>query len=180
MLPQKKNADIAELARGKAGRLIGNLTALMTTLKGLPLAYNRDLQEDKEGLFDSVDQVSLAVAALSGMIATATFVPARMQSAADADVMAATDLAEHLVVNGVPFREAHAVVGRLVRRHLAGEGGLAELAGDAIGADAAELVQPGAGVRRRSSPGGAGPAAIGVQIDSYRSMLERQAASLGL
>src|SRR5687767_14024138 len=77
MLPQKKNADIAELARGKAGRLIGNLTGLLTTLKGLPLAYNRDLQEDKEGLFDSVDQVSLAMAALAGMIATATFNPAR-------------------------------------------------------------------------------------------------------
>ena len=77
MLPQKKNPDIAELARGKAGRLIGNLTALLATLKGLPLAYNRDLQEDKEGLFDSVDQVNLAVAALTGMIATATFVPER-------------------------------------------------------------------------------------------------------
>ncbi|HZI45430.1 MAG TPA: argininosuccinate lyase, partial [Ilumatobacter sp.] len=180
MLPQKKNADIAELARGKAGRLIGNLTGLLTTLKGLPLAYNRDLQEDKEGLFDSVDQVALAVAALCGMIATATFVPARMQSAADADVMAATDLAEHLVVNGMPFREAHAVVGQLVRRHLAGEGGLAELAADAIDADAAALVQPGAAVRRRSSPGGAGPVVIGIQVESYRSMLESQAAALGL
>ena len=180
MLPQKKNADIAELARGKAGRLIGNLTGLLTTLKGLPLAYNRDLQEDKQGLFDSVDQVTLAVAALSGMIATATFVPARMQSAADADVMAATDLAEHLVVNGMPFREAHAVVAQLVRRHLAGEGGLAELAAAAIDADAAALVQPGAGVKRRSSPGGAGPAVIGTQIEAYRSMLESQAAALGL
>jgi argininosuccinate lyase len=180
MLPQKKNADIAELARGKAGRLIGNLTGLLTTLKGLPLAYNRDLQEDKQGLFDSVDQVTLAVAALSGMIATATFVPSRMQSAADADVMAATDLAEHLVVNGMPFREAHAVVGQLVRRHLAGEGGLAELAADAIDADAAALVQPGAGVKRRSSPGGAGPAVIGTQIEAYRSMLASQAAVLGL
>jgi argininosuccinate lyase len=180
MLPQKKNADIAELARGKAGRLIGNLTGLLTTLKGLPLAYNRDLQEDKEGLFDSVDQVTLAVAALSGMIASATFVPARMQSAADADVMAATDLAEYLVVNGMPFREAHAVVGQLVRRHLAGEGGLAELAAEAIDADAAKLVQPGAGVRRRTSPGGAGPAVIGAQIESYRSMLAGQATALAL
>jgi argininosuccinate lyase len=180
MLPQKKNADIAELARGKAGRLIGNLTGLLTTLKGLPLAYNRDLQEDKEGLFDSVDQVTLAVAALSGMIATATFVPVRMQTAADADVMAATDLAEHLVVSGMPFREAHAVVGQLVRRHLAGEGGLAELAAEAIDADAAALVQPGVGVRRRTSPGGAGPAVIGVQIDAYRSMLASQATALGL
>ena len=89
------------------------------------------------------------------MIATATFVPARMQSAADADVMAATDLAEHLVVNGMPFREAHAVVGQLVRRHLAGEGGLAELAAEAIDADAAALVQPGAGcaaARRPAAP----------------------------
>jgi argininosuccinate lyase len=180
MLPQKKNADIAELARGKAGRLIGNLTGLMTTLKGLPLAYNRDLQEDKEGLFDSVDQVTLAVGALSGMIATATFVAARMQSAADADVMAATDLAEHLVVNGMPFRDAHALVGQLVRRHLAGDGGLAELAADAIDADAAALVEPGAGVKRRTSPGGAGPAVIGVQIESYRAMLSEQATALGL
>jgi argininosuccinate lyase len=180
MLPQKKNADIAELARGKAGRLIGNLTGLMTTLKGLPLAYNRDLQEDKEGLFDSVDQVTLAVGALSGMIATATFVAARMQSAADADVMAATDLAEHLVVNGMPFRDAHALVGQLVRRHLAGDGGLAELAADAIDADAAALVEPCAGVKRRTSPGGAGPAVIGVQIESYRAMLSEQATALGL
>ena len=124
MLPQKKNPDIAELARGKAGRLIGHLTALLATLKGLPLAYNKDLQEDKEGLFDSVDQVNLAVAALTGMIATATFVPEAMQVAADAETMAATDLAEYLVRAGVPFREAHAIVGRHVRGALAGEGSL--------------------------------------------------------
>jgi argininosuccinate lyase len=171
MLPQKKNPDIAELARGKAGRLIGNLTALLATLKGLPLAYNRDLQEDKEGLFDSTDQVNLAVAALTGMIATARFVPAAMQAAADADVMAATDLAEHLVRSGTPFREAHAIVGRLVRRHLAGEGGLSELAAAEIDADAAALVGPGEGVRRRTSPGGAGPAAIEAQLVRYRDML---------
>ena len=85
MLPQKKNPDIAELARGKAGRFIGNLAGLLATLKGLPLAYNRDLQEDKEPLFDSVRQVSLALAALGGMIATATFVPQRMAEAADAE-----------------------------------------------------------------------------------------------
>ncbi len=171
MLPQKKNPDIAELARGKAGRLIGNLTALLTTLKGLPLAYNRDLQEDKEGLFDSVDQVNLAVAALTGMIATATFVPAAMQAAADADVTAATDLAEYLVRCGTPFRDAHAIVGQLVRRHLAGEGGLAELAASEIDADAAALVGPGVGVRQRTSPGGAGPQAIAAQLASYRRML---------
>ena len=180
MLPQKKNPDIAELARGKAGRLIGNLTALLATLKGLPLAYNRDLQEDKEGVFDSVDQVNLAVAALTGMIATATFVVDTMQAAADADVTAATDLAEHLVRQGTPFREAHAIVGQLVRRHLAGEGGLADLAADTLGADAAELVGPGVGVRQRTSPGGAGPAALGAQLDRYRAMLDAERAALGV
>jgi argininosuccinate lyase len=176
MLPQKKNADIAELARGKAGRLIGNLTGLLTTLKGLPLAYNRDLQEDKEGLFDSVDQVNLAVAALTGMIATATFVPPRMQAAADADVTAATDLAEYLVRQGTPFREAHAIVGQLVRRHLAGEGGLGALATEAIDADAGALVAPGVGVRMRTSPGAAGPASIGAQVDAFRAMLDGERA----
>ena len=174
MLPQKKNPDIAELARGKAGRLVGNLTALLTTLKGLPLAYNRDLQEDKEGLFDSVDQVNLAVAALTGMIATATFVPETMQAAADADVTAATDLAEFLVRGGTPFRDAHAVVGQLVRRHLAGEGGLAELAGAELGPDAAALVAPGVGVRQRTSPGAAGPSAFTAQVERYRAMLARE------
>ena len=174
MLPQKKNPDIAELARGKAGRLIGNMTALLTTLKGLPLAYNRDLQEDKEGVFDSVDQVNLAVAALTGMIATATFVPDAMQAAADADVTAATDLAEYLVRIGTPFRDAHAIVGQLERRHLAGEGGLAELAAQEIDADAAALVGPGVGVRQRTSPGSAGPQAFGAQLVRYREMLSAE------
>jgi argininosuccinate lyase len=178
MLPQKKNPDIAELARGKAGRLIGNLTGLLTTLKGLPLAYNRDLQEDKEGLFDSVDQVNLAVLALMGMIATATFVPDRMAAAADADVTAATDLAEYLVRGGTPFRDAHAIVGQLVRRHLAGEGTLADLATAEIDADAGALVRPGVGVKMRSSPGGAGPGPLDAQLLSYRAMLEREHAAL--
>ena len=116
MLPQKKNPDIAELARGKAGRLIGNLTGFLATMKGLPLTYNRDYQEDKEPLFDSVDQVRLGLGAVTGMIATATWVPERMQAAADAESTSATDLAEWLVQRGTPFREAHAVVGTLVRR----------------------------------------------------------------
>ena len=111
MLPQKKNPDIAELARGKAGRLIGNLAGLLATLKGLPIAYNRDLQEDKEPLFDAVDQVSLALSAMGGLLATIRFDAARMQAAADSPVAAATDLAERLVLGGVPFREAHAIVG---------------------------------------------------------------------
>ena len=171
MLPQKKNPDIAELARGKAGRLIGNLTGLLTTLKGLPLAYNRDLQEDKEGLFDSVDQVNLAVAALTGMIATATFVPATMEAAANSELMAATDVAEYLVRNGTPFRDAHAIVGQLVRRHLDGEATFGELVVHEIGADAAALVAPGVAIHQRSSAGAAGPRAIERQFEQFRALL---------
>jgi argininosuccinate lyase len=178
MLPQKKNPDIAELARGKSGRLIGNLTGLLATLKGLPLAYNRDLQEDKEPLFDSVTQVRLAVSALSGMIATATFDAAAMQAAADEETMAATDLAEYLVRQGVPFRDAHAIVGAHVRATLAGEGSLRELviADDRLGPDAADLVGPGVGVRMRTSRGAAGPAALSDQLDRYRAMLADERA----
>lgn len=174
MLPQKKNADIAELARGKAGRLIGNLVALLTTLKGLPLAYNRDLQEDKEPLFDSVDQVNLALVALSGMIATATFHPERMQAAADAEVLAATDIAEWMVRQGIPFREAHAVVGALVRRHLAEGVALRELVAADLGESAAEVVGPGRGVAQRTSPGGAGPTPLVAQLSAFRELLTTQ------
>jgi argininosuccinate lyase len=175
MLPQKKNADIAELARGKAGRVIGDLTGLLTTLKGLPLAYNRDLQEDKEPLFDAMDQVSLALSALAGMIATARFVPERMRTAADAPTMAATDLAEFLVRAGTPFRDAHAIVGALVRRSLAGEGALVDLvrAEPRLGDDAAALVAPGVGVRMRTTPGGAGPRPVAVQIEGFASALQQ-------
>ncbi len=173
MLPQKKNPDIAELARGKSGRLIGNLTGLLATLKGLPLAYNRDLQEDKEPLFDSVEQVTLAVAALTGMIATATFNTDVMAAAADEETMAATDLAEFLVRNGMPFREAHAVIGAHVQACLAGKGSLAALvaADPLLGAEGAALVAPGVGVIMRTSRGAAGPAARAEQVESYRAML---------
>ena len=180
MLPQKKNPDIAELARGKSGRLIGNLTGLLATLKGLPMAYNRDLQEDKEPLFDSVEQVTLAVAALTGMIATATFDTEAMQAAADEETMAATDLAEYLVRGGMPFREAHAVVGAHVQDCLAGKGGLADLvaADPRLGDEAAALVAPGVGVRMRSSRGGAGPDARDEQVASYRTMIVDELAAL--
>lgn len=174
MLPQKKNPDIAELARGKSGRLIGNLTGLLTTLKGLPLAYNRDLQEDKEPLFDSVDQVSLALSALSGMIATATIVAPKMQAAADSPTSSATDLAEWLVANGAPFRQAHAIVGAVVRASLEdGAAPLADLVAQHpnLGSDAAALVAPGVSVRRRTTPGGAGPGPVAVQMANFKLRL---------
>jgi argininosuccinate lyase len=174
MLPQKKNPDIAELARGKAGRLIGNLTGLLATLKGLPLAYNRDLQEDKEPLFDAVDQVSLALSGMAGMLATLQVDSARMQAAADTPYAAATDLAEHLVLGGVPFRDAHAVVGGLVRDSIERNVPLADLvlAHPALGAAGAALLEPGVAVTRRTTPGGAGPAAVAVQLARFRTLLQ--------
>ncbi|MFZ9482156.1 MAG: argininosuccinate lyase [Ilumatobacteraceae bacterium] len=180
MLPQKKNPDIAELARGKAGRLIGDLTGFLATMKGLPLSYNRDYQEDKEPLFDAVDQVRLALGAITGMIATATWVPERMKAAADAETSSATDLAEWLVQSGMPFREAHAVVGALVRQTLAGEGALRDLvaAHPALGPEAAALVAPGVSVTRRTTPGGAGPVPVAVQRERFRSHLARLTAAV--
>ncbi|MEY4175226.1 MAG: argininosuccinate lyase [Actinomycetota bacterium] len=181
MLPQKKNPDIAELARGKAGRLLGDLAGFLATLKGLPLSYNRDLQEDKEPLFDAVDQIRLAIGAVGGMIATATWVPERMQAAADAEASSATDLAEWLVRSGTPFRDAHAIVGALVRRTLAGEGSLRDLAAadPALGPDAAALVAPGVAVNQRTTPGGAGPQPVAVQLERFTHRLAQLRAAVG-
>src|SRR5499427_3751387 len=114
IMPQKKNADVAELARGKAGRLIGGLTGLLATLKGLPLTYNRDLQEDKEPVFDAVDTLLLVLPAMAGLVGTLRFHTERLAATAAAGHALATDLAELLVRRGVPFREAHEVVGHLV------------------------------------------------------------------
>ena len=115
IMPQKKNPDIAELARGKSGRLIGNLTGLLATLKGLPLAYNRDLQEDKEPVFDSVQQLEVLLPAFTGMVATLTFDTERMAALAPQGFSLATDVAEWLVKQGVTFRDAHEISGDLVR-----------------------------------------------------------------
>ncbi|MDQ6725653.1 MAG: argininosuccinate lyase [Actinomycetota bacterium] len=182
MLPQKKNPDVAELARGKAGRLIGHLTGLLVTLKGLPLAYNRDLQEDKEPLFDSVDQVSLALAALGGLLSASTFDRERMESAADAPeaAAAAVDLAEWLVAAGTPFREAHHTVAGLVRASLDGGVPLRQLvaAHAGLGPEAASLLQPGAAVGRRTTAGGAGPAAVDEQLRRFAGRVSLDEARL--
>jgi argininosuccinate lyase len=181
MLPQKKNPDIAELARGKSGRLIGNLTGFLATLKGLPLSYNRDLQEDKEPLFDSLDQIKLGLAALSGMIAALGFNASRMRSAADTQAVAAVDLAEWLVVRGMPFRRAHEVVGGLVRDSLQRHVPLAELveAHHALGSEAVALLEPGVAVTRRTTPGGAGPGPVREQLERFRARLAADQARLG-
>ena len=116
IMPQKKNPDVAELARGKAGRLIGGLTGLLTTLKGLPFAYNRDLQEDKEPAFDAIDTLLLVLPAMTGCVATLRFDVERMAASAPQGFALATDIAEWLVLQGVPFREAHEIAGGCVRR----------------------------------------------------------------
>ena len=174
MLPQKKNPDVAELARAKAGRLIGHLTGVLTTLKGLPLSYNRDLQEDKEPLFDAVDQVTLALRALGGLLSTAFFDGHRMQDAADTPSSAAVDLAEFLVAEGMPFREAHALVGSLVRDSIERHVPLAELveAHPALGSAALSLLEPGVAVTHRTTPGGAGPKAVADQLGRFRHRLD--------
>jgi argininosuccinate lyase len=181
MLPQKKNPDIAELARGKSGRLIGHLTAVLTMLKGLPLAYNRDLQEDKEPLFDAVEQTALALTALGGLLATARFRTDRMEAAADEPAAAAIDLAEFLVAGGLPFRDAHALVGGLVRDSIERGVPLAELveAHPQLGGEAASLLEPGVAVTRRTTPGGAGPKPVAEQISRFRGHLEVEEERLG-
>ena len=181
MLPQKKNPDIAELARGKAGRVIGDLTGVLATLKGLPLSYNRDLQEDKEPLFDAVDQLTLALSAVTGLYATLMFAVDRMQEAADWPYAAAVDLAELLVERGVPFRDAHALVGALVRDSLECHVPLAELveAYPDLGAEGVALLQPGRPVQRRTTPGGAGPDPVAVQVQRFARRLDADADRLG-
>lgn len=180
MMPQKKNPDIAELARGKAGRLIGHLTGLLTTLKGLPLTYNKDMQEDKEGLFDAVDTVRLTLLALDGMVSTTTFRTDRMAAQASSPYAAATDLAEYLVEQGTPFRDAHAIVGEHVRNALAGAGTLSDLveSDSRLGPDAASLLEPGVSVTRRTTHGGGSPRAVVAQLDRYRKALAADAARL--
>jgi argininosuccinate lyase len=173
MLPQKKNPDVAELARAKTGRLIGHLTAVLTTLKGLPLSYNRDLQEDKEPLFDAFDQVALALAALGGLLATAAFDVERMQAAADSPSSSAVDLAEYLVAAGMPFRDAHALIGSLVRDSVERRVPLEELvaAHPDLGSEAIALLEPGVAVTRRTTPGGGGPKPLADQLSRFRQRL---------
>jgi len=180
MLPQKKNPDIAELARGGAGRLIGDLTGLLATLKGLPLAYNRDLQGDKEPLFDAFDTCTGALRAVTGLVDSVEFVPEGMQAAADDAALAATDLAELLVRQGVPFRDAHQAVGELVRQATERDIALEELVltDPRLGPDALALLEPGEAVRRRTTPGGAGPEPVRRQLAVARARLDEQLAWL--
>ncbi len=174
MLPQKKNPDVAELARAKAGRLIGHVAGFLATLKGLPLAYNRDLQEDKEPLFDAVDQAIGILGALTGLIATITFDHRRMAEAADTAEAAAVDLAEWLVASGTPFRQAHGIVAQVVREAAERHVPMGELvsAHPDLGPEALTLLEPGTAVTRRTTPGGAGPGPVADQLRRFTHQLD--------
>jgi argininosuccinate lyase len=179
MLPQKKNSDVAELARAKSGRLVGNLTGLLVTLKGLPLSYNRDLQEDKEPLFDSVKQVLVVLAALSGAYQTMTFHTDVAQAAANDEFLVAIDIAERLVEQGVPFRLAHERVGRLVREAVARNVSFSTIVeAEPEFAQFAELFAPGAALARRRSPGASGPSARAAQTARIGAIREAAFARL--
>ncbi len=180
IMPQKKNPDIAELARGKAGRLIGNLTGLLATLKAQPLAYNRDLQEDKEPVFDSVAQLELVLPAMAGLVATLRFDTDRMAALAPAGYTLATDVAEWLVRRGVPFRVAHEAAGEAVR---AAEGrgvGLDELTDDELAGISNELTPQvrevltvDGSVSSRDARGGTAPTQVANQLGVVQDSIEK-------
>jgi argininosuccinate lyase len=185
-MPQKKNPDIAELARGKAGRLVGNLSGLLTTLKALPLAYNRDLQEDKEPVFDSVDTLEVLLPAFTGMVATLGFNTERLAELAPQGFSLATDVAEWLVREGTPFRVAHELAGACVRRceELGCE--LHELTDEQLAAISPALT-PGVrsvltvegSVSSRSGRGGTAPHRVTEQLAELRALVAFHRGRLG-
>jgi argininosuccinate lyase len=175
MMPQKRNPDVAELARAKAARIAGGFATLASTLQGLTLGYHRDLQEDKQPAFDAADTLELVLPALTGAVRTLRFDVETMRAACDHEDLYATDLAEALVVGGLPFREAHRRTGELLRR-LETEGrSLRDLDDEAWAEFGLEhgsaLLDPGRSVAARSGPGGPSPASVKAQIDALDAVL---------
>ena len=180
IMPQKKNPDIAELARGKAGRLIGNLSGLLATLKAQPLAYNRDLQEDKEPVFDSVAQLEMVLPAMAGMVATLAFDVERMAALAPAGYTLATDIAEWLVRRGVPFRVAHETAGAAVRAAEARGVGLEDLTDGELeqisvelSPEVREVLTVAGSVASRNARGGTSPQQVATQLEGVRDTAGR-------
>jgi len=178
IMPQKKNPDIAELARGKAGRLIGHLAGLMATFKGLPLAYDRDLQEDKEPVFDGLDQLALLLPAMTGLVTTLRFDEARLRSAAGAGFVLATDMADWLVRRGVPFARAHDIAGAAVKFCEANGVDLPDLSSTqlaaidpALGPDVINVLTVDASVASKDRRGGTAPTRVAEQLTELRQAL---------
>jgi len=183
IMPQKKNPDVAELARGKAGRLVGDLTALLTVLKGLPLAYDRDLQEDKEPVFDAVDTLLLVVPAVAGMMSTMRVNEQRLAATAADGFALATDVAEHLVRRGVPFREAHEAVGHLVVWCSVHDVDLDEVADDDLltisehlTSDVRNVLSVDGALAARATRGGTAPERVREQLEEIRTLVDEHAA----
>jgi argininosuccinate lyase len=179
IMPQKKNPDVAELVRGKTGRVYGNLVALLTLMKGLPLSYNRDMQEDKLPLFDTVDTLKACLEIMNAMLPGIKFNSLRMSSTAGEGYSTATDIAEYLVRKGVPFREAHEITGKIVlycinKKTDLGGLGISELKtfSPTISNDIFSALDPAASVRARSSYGGTSPSEVLKQIRKYRKALK--------
>jgi argininosuccinate lyase len=183
IMPQKKNPDVAELARGKAGRLIGGLTGVLTTLKGLPLTYNRDLQEDKEPVFDAIDTLLLVLPAMAGLVATLRINTQRLRELAPAGFTLATDLAEYLVRRGVPFRDAHEIVGHLVVWCQVNDMALEEVS-DAdlanvsayLTPDVREVLTVEGALAARKGFGGTAPSRVAEQLAALRAIVDDAAA----
>ena len=181
MMPQKKNPDVPELVRGKTGRVIGHLMALLTTVKALPLAYNKDLQEDKEGVFDVIDTVKFSLAVYAQIIAGLKVKEENMLRAVEEDFSNATDLADYLVKRGMPFREAHAVSGRIVHDCIAKGVYLKDMSledfkgySDLFDEDVKEAIKPETCVANRNSLGGTSYHQVEVQIVAAREWISRQ------
>jgi argininosuccinate lyase len=179
IMPQKKNPDFAELVRGKTGRVLGDLQSLLVTLKGLPLAYNKDMQEDKEPVFDAIDTLAMSLRAMSGMLSTMRVNADRMRAGARGGFMAATDLADYLVGKGVPFRDAHEIVGRLVLACERDGRTLQDLTAeefsayrDDFGSDVLDAVDIDKLVARRLTVGGTGHEAVRAQLGVAADALE--------
>jgi argininosuccinate lyase len=171
IMPQKKNPDAAELLRAKAPRIVAHLSALHGVMHALPLTYNKDLQEDKEHLFDAVDTLGLTLAAATGMVAGARFARERMAAAAADELIAATDLADLLVKRGTPFREAHGVIAGLVREAVESGRSLAEVAVPALGEDAAAVLERSSWLESKVSEGGTSLARVREQLERARALL---------
>ncbi|WP_066292352.1 argininosuccinate lyase [Bacillus sp. FJAT-29937] len=181
IMPQKKNPDMAELIRGKTGRVYGNLMGLLTVLKGLPLAYNKDMQEDKEGMFDTVKTVTGSLKIFAGMIRTMTVNANQMERATKNDFSNATELADYLSSKGIPFREAHEIVGKLVLTCVNKGCFLADLsieefveAHPLFENDIYEVLDPVTAVKRRNSAGGTGFKQIMIAIDKAKELMEKK------
>ena len=186
IMPQKKNPDIAELARGKSGRLIGNISGLLATLKGLPLAYNRDLQEDKEPVFDSVNTLEVLLPAFTGMVSTMTFHTDRMAELAPQGFSLATDVAEWLVKQGVPFRDAHEISGELVQFCEAHGKNLDEPSDEEyasisehLTAEVRSVVNIEGSVRSRNGVGGTAPESVKHQLAELTAQIKDLTQALG-